>query len=150
MCYHCCKKFVRWIKFYNLLVFLRNTGNSKTNLPETKPFATSPRSVIHPHQTKIRTEKGGSEGRTKNPQSRSQSYLPDNSPPKSSRIGNNGKYSTGGNKVRVYGFNRECLCSTVKMFSTVEDVQYNEGCSVLWGMFNTVEDVQYYGQSSGL
>ncbi len=36
------------------------------------------------------------------------------------------------------------------MFSSVEDVQYCEGCSVLWIMFSTVEDVQYCVGCSGL
>ncbi len=29
------------------------------------------------------------------------------------------------------------------MFSTVEDIQYPGGCSVLWRMFSNVEDIQY-------
>ncbi len=37
-----------------------------------------------------------------------------------------------------------CLCSTV------EDIQYNRGCSVLWTIFGTVEGVQYFGRHSVL
>ncbi len=32
--------------------------------------------------------------------------------------------------------------------STVEDVQYSGGCSVLWRMFTTIKDVQYCGECS--